>query len=785
VPEERLSTFPFRVGFRPVRIGWCITANNTDQLRQAIRLTTCLWGGRYNPIIPIPDDFADAWVEFFKVDALFPLGDDPAVNAFISAYPYVHWPTFHREIFIESGGPDKSRLATMLDIYHPIRHLYEHHIRNVERPKINGTLFEWQPADPLALILMSTAGDLPLAADSKDYRGMITRNLAGKSVLIQETDPIPRDVDDALTPLRLTTLDLTPHHTSSWGRDWRSPGFYYGDSQTFTDLVLFWNLRACNIDLVFYDPAYAARLNDLRDDFLSRLRSRARDPLGWERHITVWGRRRVESDELRDWGPDIMSASAGGIDLPGDLPSASRGASSVWNGMNLRAPLMHFEDDSVLASVAQEQGGITASFQLPKKPFFDDVGLHSQNVALSVHPIGDISTTEEQTFRSPNLPELNEFYGRNVHFHPHTSRAEVDGIAQIISITTAHSTQRAIGIRELIHQIFKTFGIQAQPSQPGLIASRLIGQMGGVQDCRVFKITGVRQLIDSYNPYQPFTRSAAIQIIGNNDPATGRPRFERFERLFIERRTANRLKPEDAFKYLLAKQVFRVGLQLTCSRCHLDFWRSLDEVATMSTCEYCGQTFNIAGQLRDRDWAYRRSGLFGREDHQEGSIPVVLTLQQLHTTLNFHEMSYSTAMTLTPITATITPCETDLVILCQNHEGRVQLGIGECKSAGEITDDDVAKLKRVADALPAKRLDVFVIFSKLSGFSPAEIKRCHSIQDQYRPRVIMLTSRELEPYFVYEDTEKEYDIPATASSLEDLARVTDKLFLHPVKKAQQ
>jgi hypothetical protein len=393
-------------------------------------------------------------------------------------------------------------------------------------------------------------------------------------------------------------------------------------------------------------------------------------------------------------------------------------------------------------------------------------------------------TTEEHTFRSPNLPELNEFYGRNIHFHPYTSRVEVDGLAEIISVTTAHSTQRAVGVRELIQQIFGTFGIQARPSQPGLIASRLIAQMGGVQDCRVFKITGVRQLIDAYSPYQPFTRSAAIRIIGNNDPATGRPRFERFERLFIERRATDRLKPEDAFKYLLAKQVFRVGLQLTCSRCQLDFWQSLDEVATMSTCEYCGQTFNIAGQLRDRDWAYRRSGLFGREDHQQGSIPVVLTLQQLHTTLNFHEMNYSTAMTLTPTSAAITPCETDLVVLCQNHEGRVQLGIGECKGAREITDDDVAKLKRVADAFPTKKLDAFVIFSKLSGFSPAEIKRCQSVQDKYRHRVIMLTARELEPYFVYEDTEKEYDIQRAASTLEDLAFATDKIFLHPVKKAQ-
>src|SRR5262249_2477402 len=193
----------------------------------------------------------------------------------------------------------------MLDIYHPIRQLYERHIRNVERPAISGRLCEWEPADPLALMLASTVGDFPPAAESKDYRGMIGRNLAGTSVPIRETDPIPRDLGNALTPLRLTTLDLMPHHTSVWGRGWGSPGFYYGDSQNPSDLILFWNLRACNIDLVFYDPAHAGRLNDLRNDWLSRLRSRPRDPLGSERHITVWGRGRFATDELKDWGTDI------------------------------------------------------------------------------------------------------------------------------------------------------------------------------------------------------------------------------------------------------------------------------------------------------------------------------------------------------------------------------------------------------------------------------------------------------------------------------------------------
>ena len=56
---------------------------------------------------------------------------------------------------------------------------------------------------------------------------------------------IPKDLHRRLTPNILTTVDLkSVGPISHWGQ----PGFYRGDPQDFTDLVNFWNLRACDID---------------------------------------------------------------------------------------------------------------------------------------------------------------------------------------------------------------------------------------------------------------------------------------------------------------------------------------------------------------------------------------------------------------------------------------------------------------------------------------------------------------------------------------------------------
>ena len=78
--------------------------------------------------------------------------------------------------------------------------------------------------------------------------------------------------------------------------------------------------------------------------------------------------------------------------------------------------------------------------------------------------------------------------------------------------------------------------MKSDVSEPGRIASRAIRQMGGVQGCRVFKIAGMRALVEKYKPLQSFTRSAAEQIIGEVDPVTNQLNFVRYESLFIEPR---------------------------------------------------------------------------------------------------------------------------------------------------------------------------------------------------------------------------------------------------------
>jgi hypothetical protein len=210
----------------------------------------------------------------------------------------------------------------------------------------------------------------------------------------------------------------------------------------------------------------------------------------------------------------------------------------------------------------------------------------------------------------------------------------------------------------------------------------------------------------------------------------------------------------------------------------LAFWQPLDDIKERIECQYCGTTFSIARQLRDRDWAFRRSGLFGRDDHQRGGIPVAVTIQQLDANLTFAPKVFSSSLILEPSQAGLGPCETDFVMMTAGPSHQrphlPQVLITECKAAGAVSADDARKLAAIADALPRRRLSVFILFSKLGEFTPEEIDACALAQHKWASRVILLSQRELEPYFLYERHAGESRFRTTG--LEDLAENTTSLY---------
>jgi hypothetical protein len=745
-----------------MRIGLCIEEGNLDAFRTAVQINATLWGGRFNPIISIgaSTDAAKHIVSAFQVDALQDISTTKVVTDFIESLPHLKWPGYEKSLFVpRDGGAD----AILLDVYHPVRHLAQRPPTPSDK-QFQAFLLQWKDDDPLRDVLTASYGAYPAKETiGKDYLTLF-RRLKPTEVHLAATDPVPTDVADMLSPVALTTLELSPTRLS-WGHE--EPGFYVGSTSDLTDLINFWNLRAANIDLVFYDPAFETRLEPVVNDHKEWLQTRPKRNPEWPFHSSLWTKTRDPLPNFATFGEGFAISV---IDEHLWDPNV------VW-----KPPVMSFDEQSILGTVTQQFGQPTVTFQLPPKPCFTDFELHEQKLVAAIRPL---IQTPDFILRPPHTPELNEYYGRQIHFDSSKVRSEPEALGVIIEVTLADLTLRPLDSLQLITRLFASRNIEAKQSEAGKVGHRLIQQMGGLQGCRVFKIPGVRELIHAHRAQDSFTRSCATQTIRGFDPATNVEAFALHKNLYVQYREAGELKPDAAFAYLLDKKMFSAGLTFTCPNCALPFWVHLDSLKTFMQCEYCDTSINVMPQLKDRDWKFRRSGLFGRDDHQGGGIPVAVVLQQLETVLHSKIFAWTTGLDLEQSEPNGWKCESDFVVITDGYRDGPQIIFSETKSrGGEITADDVANLTRVADAFEGSSLQPYIIFAKVGSFSDEEIERCKLAQVTRRFRVIMLSDRELEPYFVYERTAVEFDIDRTAVNLEDLAVATQSVFFNPRRRA--
>ena len=535
-------------------------------------------------------------------------------------------------------------------------------------------------------------------------------------------------------------------------------------------------------------PEYLERYDDVIASWeraIQELVSRRRHE--FDRTLAVWAR-------VDDAGNTEEGLKAVLEPFQGKASTLCRIPKGVFTDCGVRPPMMYFTEVSTLGILGTELGKPRISFALEEKPFDSDIWFHPQTLVASISFIGGLHGDEQHTLIPPFVPELNEFYGRTMQFQHDKIRVEPGRVGLIIDAHDHSTFICALPVRDLVENIFNLAGFSTNLSEGGLIARQLIAQLGGLDKARAFKIPGVRRLLKTYGPTTPFTRSGAIQLIACKDKENPQANFKDYENLYIEPRSGQtKLTPEAVFAFLVDKGLFRIGANLECPNCHLPSWTALDALKQQAVCDLCGHSFNATRQLIKEDWHYRRSGVLGKERNAQGAIPVVLTLQQFKVNLGGPgwDSSYSTSLNLQPKLGLELPkCEVDFVWLEHRpYPERTVIIIGECKDrgsdptkgkgkgSGTIDANDIENLRQVADAFPRKHFETFITLAKLCAFTPEEIALAKSLNSRYQRRVILLTSRELEPYHFFERTKLEFkDINPYGHSPRDLAIATEKIY---------
>ena len=716
-----MNTVRVNICYRPLRIGWAIRAGDLLAFRQAVRLSHTMWGGRFNPIIVMDnEEEAKRLVDLFRVDLLWPIGGTEDTKSFLKKFPYLINPFIPGPLFV--GNKTEQKRAQLLDVHNALIYLRD-------RPEwkaiceSGARVYTWQPDEPLADIFLVRFGAYPDPKEiGTDYLEMFVSATDAKEYRLESEVPIPSDVLDHPSIPYLSRHGINQHHSVRNSRD--SPGFFVGNASNFDDLVCHWNLRAANIEALFVDPNHLPRYASVIPAWDKFVRERVASRRESDRHVAVWFRHDVFAP-LDDKLLNEIRKPFGDMRL-----SMCPVSESLWNGRNVRAPMMYLGETSVLGVMTNETGKPKMSFALSEKPFSSDNWFHTQHLVASLSFSGALYGDEQHTLKPPYLPELNEFYARAMHFHYDRLRVEPERIGVVIDTLDHDSFLFALPVANLMERLFDMAGFSSNLSSGGLITKQLISRLGGINWGRPFKIPGVRRLLKTYGPTKAFTKRSALQLIGKEDPdRCGKPggKFSEYADLFIERRPYDsKLTPPDVFAYLVDKGLFRIGAELTCPNCRMTSWISLDSLKQKIVCELCGQEHDSTRQLVNGEWHYRRTGILGTEKNAQGAVPVILTLQQLQRTIEGAGGGgvYSPSLDLIPKDGKDLPkCEIDFVwIIPRVYPQKTVVILAECKDQLPIDGNDIENLRRVAEAFPRKRFKTFVLLTRLRPFTTQEIK---------------------------------------------------------------
>lgn len=756
-----MSTASVHITYRPLRIGFCINEGDFESLRKYMRINSTFWGGGLNPFVVVEDiEKADSLIESYKLDYLFATSKNMEVKKFIKDRKYLSPEVLNTEVA-------RQEQSTILDIRHPIAK----YIEFTKNGKIDKKFLipTWSQDDSLSDIMAITIGQYPLHSPFKiDYgKLLIEKKIGEKGVEIGLNGVLPAEAVKCLNPNKMGKFLLKVAVPGD-----QDIGIFLGSKDSFRDLVDYWNLRAAGNDVLFVDLKYETRFTDWIDLQLQKCKDRPPKKSFRDSFLVASNSSAdIESFKGRDVG----------------MPKLLRHLDSYsWGTENLRPTLRKIETNRILASVSNKYSRPTLSFELRGKPYQDEINFNMQRLVLDIDPLYYREPEENFSFNTIYCPELNDFYAREMRgSNSSRVRSGYDCVGVVIGCYDSHVELGAIKIDELVREFFKVYGLEIQPSKPGLIAKQISNQMGGLRGCQVFKIEGVRKLITEYKSADWFDDSAAIFRIGNFDPKTNKPNFDKYKHMWIEYSDGRKEQsPKDILRFLLRTKVLRTGIEVNCSKCSLKFWKAVNDVNEFIDCSFCGNQEDITPYLFQKKWQFRKSGLFEGDSNQEGAIPVLVSMQQLYSCTSFNQSFFSFAST---IKGERVQCESDFIFISRDgYFGKRQVLIAECKNFGSIERKDLENLAAVARRFPEEQFETYIFLSKFGDFSREEISIIKEfVQPDFTGKIIMWSARELEANRPYENAIKDFGVSFNDHSLFDLAQATNSIYLNPASKGQR
>ena len=689
---------------RPVKLAFLVDPNSQKQVRQAIQLSSSLWGGSYFPIIPLHKKMPKTWregpirspkaqvvisgyIEAFDPDILVQLSKDV--------------PQYVKDSRLRIIKPDEIwetleenwRLVPKfgIGVFEILNDLFKEHFKY--KPKYPVKIVFPKLPRMHTLFWASVFGELPSKIMPQLKRGYFepleietpSFNIAH----LKETM-----AGNVLFPRRITTHEIETSGRAGFGRD---ACVFFMDANKVEDIIDYWNLRAMGRGVIPLPKQYKddPQLREIMIEFLkSHRRPWRHNPQACD-YANIVRARSCSMEEIQKYAETIK------IDKPKDDVSNNPFFSlqhwypRVWDEW------ARDKDGAVPVSIYSDEDGIEIS-----ETDNLDVRFHSvfPKFADKHGYTGEPRCANEVGFR---------FYGEKEYLAEVFPKLSGDNFIRAISSTTSFRDEWRVGRDGLVNLVksnhsqhwkipksedlvfawLKDLGWIPKESAPGLLARQIYKRLDGFPFTLANEgLLGLLEHMNGGTVKRNGTPADENKINDEREMSVGE----------VKSRLAATSKHHDLHGYLLSKEIFKIGLRLKCQNCLRDSWFSLEEIKTALTCPKCLTAFPAIGNVDSGQWCYKTSGPFSVSQYAEGAYAVLLGLH-FFSDNKMHSIQISPALSFTAEAPDKKNLEADFAAFWrENRYGEIRDGLlfAECKTYGKFGKKDFERMAYLAKTFP-------------------------------------------------------------------------------------
>lgn len=747
------------VTLRPTRIGFLVRPSQTSlsTIRQIFRLNACLWGGTYNPIIPVCSSLpfawrsehfreisgrglADAYIRFFEPDVFVEAERGLAKEVGIAEARF-HSRVVTLKHLVENSKSRAADFAFGLNVFDVYRELYKTTFQFASRKKRLVATFDGD--ESASSYFEAVFGAFPNSSGLNYIRKGYDDAFEPEFLPSTAASFLKLAKKDYQTPFACTMHGL---ETERANRD--DPTIFIFDPNKVVDLIDFWNLEQFKSDVV---PINVHWLKDCETLIHQSIKKNYRPLPNNKNGVMI--RTTVE------YGRSISKLTVESLtkenfrNLPEGSWSLKHWYDPIWRsdwrqGIQPRRVKLSAESEDFDESIEAGNKYLTIKAVSPK--FARRYNFVDNNARwVNVVRLSDAFSSESKfALTFPSNTKNNEFprlHGVN------GSIISREGIVLLQRYKSSKATLSLISQQEAIVQWLAPHGVKATPSSSGRNAEQVLLAVGGASRCGVFADEATVRLLDkmaktiqreedgttAQYPDRTATISEWKQVVG---------------------RRSNSLFNQTTIASFTDSNIIKIGISLNCPHCTKSNWFSIADTGYRNVCERCLKEFEFpqaGGQLGEGIWRYRVMGPFSVPNYADGAYATALTLRLFKDTLS-HDRAPTTFSTGMNVEIEKTKFELDFFGWYTEDkkywiDPSPVVVFGETKSFGSevFQEKDINRLKLMAEKFPGS----FVVFAAMKKeLSKEEIVRIRKfaewgriLQPNGEPRAlaIVLTGVEL------------------------------------------